>query len=102
MYSLHKIYQGKLQNQGSDSFRFTIKDFKKVSAAFCSGGVNLSLAFDNGKKVMLHSFEFGKNTDCPPNKRPLKLSEPIEMEIISGVVSGLVGTETSVYLILEK
>lgn len=101
MYSLHKIYGGKLENQGSESFRFTIKDFKKVHGAFCSAGVNLSLAFDNGKKLMLHGFEFGKNTDCPPNKRPIIFDEDIEMELVSGVVSGEMGTNGSVYLILE-
>ncbi|HNQ68825.1 MAG TPA: hypothetical protein PKN32_10630 [Bacteroidales bacterium] len=98
---MHKIYEGKLQNQGSESFRFTIKDFKRVQAVFCSGGVNLSLAFDNGKKVLLHGFEFSKNTDCPPNKRPVIFSEAIEMEIISGVISGTMGKDSSVYLILE-
>lgn len=101
MYSLHKIYGGDLKNQGSESFRFTIKDFKKVRGAFCSGGVNLSLAFDNGKKVLLHGFEFSKKPDCPPNKRPLFFQEPIEMEYISGVVNGTMGNESSVYLILE-
>jgi hypothetical protein len=102
MYSLHKIYGGDLKNQGSESFRFTIKDFKKVRGAFCSGGVNLSLNFDNGRKVFLHEFEFGKATDCPPNKRPVIFEKDLDMELISGVVSGTMGQQTSVYLILEK
>jgi hypothetical protein len=102
MYSLHKIYGGDLKNQGSESFRFTIKDFKKVRGAFCSGGVNLSLNFDNGRKVFLHKFEFGKATDCPPNKRSFIFEKDLDMELISGVVSGTMGQQTSVYLILEK
>lgn len=101
MYSLHKIYQGQLQNQGSESFRFTIKDYKKVKAAFCSDGIDLSLVFDNEKSVMLHGFEFNKNKDCPPNKRVIEFDEAIEAEIISGVVSGEMGKQSSVYLILE-
>lgn len=101
MYSLHKIYEGKLKNQGSESFRFTIKDLKKVHGAFCSGGANLSLAFDNGKKVVLHGFEFSQNTDCPPNERPIVFEEAIEMELISGVLTGEAGKTASVYLILE-
>ena len=101
MYSLVKIYEGKLKNQGSESYRFTIKNYKKVQGAFCSGGANLSLAFDNGKKVVLHGFEFSREIDCPPNKRPVLFKEPLEMEIISGVVTGNAGTDTSVYLIIR-
>jgi hypothetical protein len=51
---------------------------------------------------MLHSFEFGKAMDCPPNKRTLIFDKNIDMELISGVVSGVMGQKTSVYLILEK
>jgi len=101
MYSLHKIYEGKLVNQGYESFHFTIKGYSKVHGAFCSGGVNLSLAFKNGKKIMLNNFEFSQNTDCPPNKRPLLFDKPINMELISGVASGKMGNFSSVYLILE-
>lgn len=101
MYSLVKIYEGKLKNQGSESYRFTIKAFKNVHGAFCSGGVNLSLAFDNGKKVVLHGFEFSREIDCPPNKRPVLFNEPLEMELISGVVTGETGRDASVYLIMK-
>lgn len=101
MYSLNKIYEGQLKNQGSESFRFTIKDFKKVHGAFCSGGANLSLAFDNGKKVVLQGFEFSHSLDCPPNKRPIFFEQAIEMELISGVITGQPSADSSVYLIME-
>lgn len=102
MYCLNKIYQAGLQGRSSESFRFTIKDFKKVHGAFCTGGTNLSLAFDNGKNLKLNGFEFMSAMDVPPNKRPVLFKEPIETDLISGVVTGTPGQKASVYLILEK
>jgi len=106
MFCLVKIYQGKLKNNGSEAFRFTAKDYKKVHGAFCSGGTGLSLVFDNGRIVMLRNFEQRESTDLPPNKRPLLFEEKVNKEIISGVITGLENLtpaqNLSVYLILEE
>ncbi|MFH2143036.1 MAG: hypothetical protein ABIJ97_11470 [Bacteroidota bacterium] len=106
MYCLHKIYEGKLKNKGSESFRFTVKDFKKIRGAFCSGGTGLSLVFDNGRTVMLRNFEQRESTDIPPNKRPLIFEEKLNNEIITGVIMAMDNPSPtknhSVYLILEN
>ncbi len=101
MFCLLKIYGGIPENQGSEAFCFTKKGFKRVLGAFCSGGADLSLVFDNGNKVVLHGFEFVKNSDCPPNKRLFIFQEPAEAGLIYGVVSSQTGKGVSVYLILE-
>ncbi|HBS88091.1 MAG: hypothetical protein A2W91_05550 [Bacteroidetes bacterium GWF2_38_335] len=106
MYSLVKIYQGNLKNQNNEAFRFTVKDYKKVCGAFCTGGTYLSLAFDNERDVMLRSFEQREMMDVPPNKRPVFFKRNIEMDIIKGVITKK-GTFKpkdvfSVYLIMQK
>ncbi len=105
MCCLHKIYEGKLSHKGSESFRFTVKGFTRVKGAFCSAGNTLSLAFANGKKVVIDKYEAGSNSDVPPNKRPLLFDKPLQMELITGVISGIdelsPAQNQSVYLILE-
>ena len=104
MCFLLKIFDGNLENNGTKSFEFTIKDYKKVRGVFASGETNVSLAFDNGRKVMLRNFEQRKTNDNPPNKRPLIFDKAIDMEIIKGVITSINKeiTKESIYLILEK
>jgi hypothetical protein len=40
--------------------------------------------------------------DSPPNKRPLLFPEKIAMDMASGVVTGGIKKDVSVYLIVEK
>jgi len=105
MCYLHKIYEGKLANKGSESFRFTMKGFTRVMGAFCSAGNTLSLAFANGRKVVFDKYEAGSNRNVPPNKRPMLFDKPLQMELISGVITGIdelsPAENQSVYLILE-
>ena len=106
MYFLHKIYQGNQANKGSESFSFTVKDYKKVCGVFCSGGTALSLVLDKQKKIIIRNFEQRNTSDIPPNKRPLLFEKSIEMDLISGVISNTDGTpierKVSIYLILKK
>lgn len=106
MYCLVKIYDGNLANTLSDAFRFTVKDYKKVCGAFCSSGTNLSIAFDNGRKIFCRNLEQKRNTDIPPNKRPLFFEKTLECELISGVITftdnSNIVQNISAYLILEE
>ena len=104
MYCLVKIYEGNLKNQGSESFRYTIKDYKKVHGAFCSGGTGLSLVFDSGQKVLLRNFEQRKSLDVPPNKRPILFERGINAALITGVLTKMeddLPEQCSAYLIVE-
>jgi hypothetical protein len=102
MYYLHKIFEGNLKNHGSASFRYTANEHKKVCGAFCSGDSSVSLAFRNKGTVVLHNLHFGNAMDSPPNKRPLLFPEKIAMDMASGVVTGGIKKDVSVYLIVEK
>ena len=104
MCYLLKIFDGELKNNGTKAFEFTIKDYKKVRGVFASGETNLSLAFDNGKNILVRNFEQRNTSDNPPNKRPLLFDKAIEMEIIKGVIISINKTITkqSIYLILDK
>ena len=103
MCYLHKIFDGKLKNNGTNAFEFEIKDYTKVRGVFASGDTNISLAFDNGKAVLIRNFEQRKDSNIAPNKRPLLFDKSIKMELIKGVITNidLAKTTESVYLILE-
>lgn len=105
MISLVKIYQGELNNQGHKSFEWLNKDYKKLKGIFCSPGVNLSLAFNSGKKLMFRGFEQGDAIHQSPNDRIIKVSENLGKEIIIGVINKTEPTSSdnaAVYLILER
>ena len=87
MYCLVKIYEGSFANRWSDAFLFTVKDYKKVHGAFCSGGADLSIAFESGRKVFFRNLEQRTSTDFPPNKRPVFFEKVLESETISGVIA---------------
>lgn len=105
MYCLVKIYEGSFANRLSDAFSFTVKDYKKVHGAFCSGGADLSIAFESGKKVLFRNLEQRTSTGFPPNKRPVFFEKALDMEIISGVIAFTDNAKrpdnVSVYLLLS-
>ena len=106
MYCLVKIFEGSLANRWSDSFRFTVKNYKKVHGVLCSGGTDLSIAFDSGRKIFCRNLEQRRNTDIQPNKRPMFFEKALECELISGVITFTDNTkkvdDVSAYLILEE
>ena len=105
MINIVKIYNGELVNQGSNSFEWVNKDYTKLKSVFCSPGVNLALAFENGRKIMFRALEQRESVGIEPNKRVFELEKELQKEIISGVVSRTEPTssnEASIYLILEK
>ena len=105
MLQLVKIYSGELSNQGHKSFDWLNKDYKKLKAVFCSPGVNLSLAFNSGKKLMLRGLEYDKAIHTSPNNRVFRTNKVLENEVISGLISKTEPTSSdsaAVYLILER
>ena len=102
MYYLHKIFEGNLQEHGCASFQYTAKEHKNVRGAFCTGNCSVSLSLQNAGKVFLHNFYFGLNTDVPPNQRPILLPKSVKMDVASGVITGVIKKDISVYLITEN
>ena len=105
MYCLVKIFEGSLVNRLSDAFSFTVKDYKKVHGAFCSGGADLSIAFESGRKIFFRNFEQRASTDFPPNKRPVFFEKVLDNETISGIIAFTDNARkvdnVSVYLLLS-
>jgi hypothetical protein len=100
-----KIYQSELINQGNNRFEWLNTDYKKLKSVFCSPGVNISLAFNNGKKLFLRGFEYRDSKRISPNKRTIEVNKDLENEVISGVISKTETTSSnnaSIYLVLEK
>lgn len=108
MFCLHKIYEG--SPRISDAFRFTAKDYQKAHGVFASGPAELSLAFDNGEKLLIRNFEERFSSHIAPNKRPFLFNREINQKLVSGVITGLKIKEKdmerlnviSVYLIVSK
>ncbi len=86
------------------SFEWNSGEYKKLKAVFCSPDVQLSLAFDNGRKISLRGFEYQESKDTVPNNRNFRIVKDLDNEVISGVVSKSEDNKEpiSVYLILEK
>ena len=105
MYCLVKIYEGSFANRLSDTFSFTVKGYSKIHGFFCSGGADLSIAFESGRKIFSRNLEQRTCTGFPPNKRPFFFEKPLENELISGVITFTDKAkrpgEVSVYLLLS-
>ena len=86
------------------SFEYNSNEFKKLLSVFCSPDVQLSLVFENGKKVAIRSFNFKKGTSVPPNKRAFIIEKNLDKELISGVISRTKNNngQLAVYLILQS
>jgi hypothetical protein len=102
MYYLHKIFEANNSEHGSASFRFSAREHKNVRGAFCTGDCSVSLAFKNQGTVVIHNLHFGNAIDTPPNERPILFTEKISMDMASGVITGGIKKDVSVYLILEN
>lgn len=102
MLHLIKIFESNSENL-HQSFEWNSGEYKKLKAVFCAPEVQLSLAFDNGKKIAIRSFE-NNMAECAPNDRNIKIEKDLDQEIISGVISKTEQHQgpLSVYLILEK
>ena len=101
MLYCRKIFRSKSGSLKHQTFEWNTEEHKKLKAVFCSPGTQLSLTFENGKKIILRGFECRESKDTKPNNRVFKIEKDLDNEIISGIISKAGGT-ASVYLILEK
>jgi len=86
------------------AFEYNSNEFKKLIAVFCSPAVQLSLVFDNGRKVFVRGMEYQESKDSIPNHRVFSINKTLNKEIISGVINKTkrhIG-QLAVYLIVEK
>jgi hypothetical protein len=102
MYCLDKIFEANTSEHGSASFRYTAREHKKVRGAFCTGDCSVSIAFQNQGALTLHNFHFGNALDTAPNKRPVLFPQEITMDMASGVITGSIKKDVSLYLIFEE
>ena len=100
---LIKIYESNKENL-HQKFEWNSGEYKKLLSVFCSPNVQLSLVFENGKKIAIRAFNFKNGTSVPPNNRAFRIEKDLDNEIISGVISRVENNKDpiSVYLILEK
>lgn len=105
MNYLVKIYQGELNVNGHKYFEWLNEDYTKLKAVFCSPGTNLSLAFNDGKNLILRGLEYNQSEHTSPNKRAFFVDKQLCREVLKGVVSkadATIKNKVSIYLILEK
>ena len=86
------------------AFEYNSNAFKKLVGVFCSPAVQLSLVFNNGRKVFVRGQEYQASKDTIPNHRVFRINKVLDNEIISGMISKAEANTRpiSVYLILEK
>ena len=84
------------------TFQWQSNKYEKLTAVFCSPETQLSLAFDNGKKVAIKSLNYEGTLRVPPNGRVFYINKELNNELILGVLSIFAKKNASVYFLLEK
>lgn len=86
MYSIVNIFSGKPENNGHQSFNYELNSYRKVCGVLFTGGVSLSLAFDNGFKIIMSNYENYDSLSIPPNKRAIFFEQELKMKLVSGTI----------------